>query len=280
MAAPGELTRAYRQAGRLAKQAAGNFHLAFTLLPIDQRRGIEALYAFCRAGDDAVDGAGRDSLGRLEQLRRGLNLCYRGRYCDELTLALADSIRRFGFERRWFDELMAGMEADLTVHRYPDFRALRQYCFQAASTVGMLCLAVFRCDSPQARVYAENLGIAMQLTNILRDLAEDYQRGRVYIPLEDLARFGLRDDDFLEPSHWGQLQALVRFEASRAEEYFAGADAVYPADAPPALRVARVMGETYHTLLERVNRRTDPFVRVGLSASEKSAIALRILATA
>ena len=286
-AKPSEITRAHKSAALTAKRTAGNFFYAFRLLPRDQKEGIQALYAFCRAGDDAADNrTAGDPGSRIESLRQRLGLIFAGNYCDDLTLALLDAHRRFGFERAHFDELLAGLEMDLTLARYATFAELRQYCYRVASSVGLLCLRIFRCDSDQTRNYAEQLGIAMQLTNILRDLAEDYRRGRIYIPGADLLRFGLDEKTLAQTIGAAEGEAgalnrdrfheLIQFEAARAEGFFASADEALLSEMYKPMLTARIMGAIYRRLLQRIRaaRRFD--LRIRLSAGEKLAIASRM----
>ena len=209
-----DLLRAWRYSSKLAKQRAGNFYYAFIFMPVNQRRGIEALYAFCRAGDDAVDEEHGDRAGLVNRLRRRLDICYRNCWVDDLTLSLTHAINSFGFERRHFDDLLLGIESDLTVKRYPTFNDLRLYCYRVASTVGLHCLKIFGCDNSRSRSYAENLGLGMQLTNILRDVREDFNRGRIYLPQEDLQRFGITDQELFSHSNAHLLKELIHWEAA------------------------------------------------------------------
>ena len=154
-----ELEKAWQICREIAKRAAGNFYYAFVFMSKDQRHGIEALYAFARVSDDAVDGDGGNKAGLLKKLRQRLDLCFDGRYIDDLTLALAHAIKRFGFDRRHFDDLLLGIESDLTVKRYSSFDQMRLYCYRVAATIGFICLKIFGCDNEDSRLYYENLSI-------------------------------------------------------------------------------------------------------------------------
>jgi len=270
------LDRAWRSSAEIARRAAGNFYYAFIFLPVDKRRGTEALYAFCRVGDDLADDARSGKTARLEGLRRRLDLCYSGKYCDDLTLALADAVRRFGFERGHMDELLLGIESDLTVTRYQTFTELRLYCYRVASTVGLLCLKVFDCDTSAARSYAENLGIGMQLTNILRDLYEDHSRGRIYLPQDELVRFGISDGSLFTPENRPCLVELVRWEVQRAEQFFETAEAALTPELSTPLFAARIMGAVYRRILHRIAELDRFDRRVELPKREKLSIARSI----
>lgn len=277
-----ELADAARKTRTVARRAAGNFFYAFALLPDEQRRGIEALYAFCRTGDDITDDAEspEGKIDHLNRLRQRLDLCYQHRYCDEVTLALAWAIHRFNLNRQHFDDLLAGLEADLTVARYPTFQELRLYCYQVAATVGLLCIQIFGGDTPEGRRYAEHLGIGMQLTNILRDLYEDYGRGRIYLPQSDLLRFGIPAEQLFDREYHSQLRELVLWEAVRAEGYFAAAEVELPAGLRGTLFAAIIMGETYRRLLARIKNARRYDRRISLPAREKIALAAEIAAEA
>ncbi len=271
-----DLGRAWRRCSRMAKQQAGNFYYAFIFLPAEQRRGIEALYAFCRAGDDAVDNEQDDSTSLLQRLRHKLDICYRGCYIDDLTLALAHAAREFNFEKQHFDNLLLGIESDLTVRRYTIFEDLRLYCYRVASTVGLLCLQIFGCDNPQSRLYAENLGMGMQLTNILRDIREDFERDRIYLPLEDLERFSILDKELFLPSNAHRLKELVRLEAERAESFFTEAEGYLEPWMRRKLFAAAIMGAIYRRILSEIIKLDQFDHRAELSGADKLSIARRI----
>jgi phytoene synthase len=277
-----EIETAYQKAEAISRKHAGNFQYAFNLLPEAQRKGIQALYAFCRAGDDASDEEAADKGAQDELLgsvRRRLDLVFRGLYLDDLTLALAHAHSVFHFDRRHFDDLILGLTADLHVNRYPTFRELKRYCYRVASTVGLLCLSIFGCDTPRARIYAENLGIAMQLTNILRDLAEDRRRGRVYLPVSDLNRFGLTPDNFLLTDNRASLKQLVDFEVQRTLGYFDFARQSLPPENRKQLSAAIVMGAIYRVLLKRIAKASRYDVRISIPDKIKTRLSSRVFNT-
>ena len=277
-ASPAMLEEAWKSSAEIARKNAGNFYYAFIFLPASQRHGIEALYAFCRTGDDFSDEIGGDKERLFEIFRERLDLCFRGLYCDKLTLSLAHAVDKFQFDRMHFDEMLEGLESDLTVTSYPTFEKLRQYCYRVASTVGLLCLKIFSCDNEASRRYAENLGIAMQLTNILRDLREDLDRGRIYIPQTDLQRFGFNDQKLFAADKAESLLKLVQFEAERAESFFSAAEAELTPKLISPLIAARIMGGIYKRILAGIVKQKKFDKRVELSRWDKMAIAKGVVA--
>lgn len=273
---PPELRNAWRVCANIVRKSAGNFYYAFIFMPKLQRRAIQALYAFCRAGDDAADDPGVNRRAMLENLRERLNISLSGYYVDDVTLALADAHQRYSFPRQHFDDLFLGLESDLEVSRYESFEQLRLYCYRVASTIGLLCLRIFDADTEPAREYASNLGIGMQLTNILRDLREDYLRGRIYLPREDLDRFGTPETTMFAPGNTQGLIELVQWQAERAEGFFRAAAANLPPDLSGKLTAAKIMGSIYRAILRKI-RSMDSFEsRIELTTREKLAIAYRI----
>jgi len=276
-ASDSELKQAWQTCARLTRRHAGNFYYAFIFMPVERRRAIQALYAFCRAGDDAVDEETRDPAASLARLRERLDLCYDDCYIDDLTLALAHAIRNFELERRHFEELLLGVEMDLNVKRYQSFDELRLYCYRVASTVGLLCLRIFGCDTEDSRKYAETLGIGMQLTNILRDIREDLERGRIYIPLEDLRRFDIDEQALFLPGSNHHLQELVKCMAARAEAFLDEADGCLKNEMKRCLYPAMIMAAIYREILHKICTFNDLGLRVELTRTNKIKIAQQIL---
>jgi phytoene synthase len=210
----------YRQAARLVGARARNFAFAFVAMPPPQRRALHAVYAFCRSADDAADdGRGpAEGAAALGQLRVRLDQVYRGSPDRPIDRALQHAVRSFGIERGDFETLLRGVERDLVPAAYESFDDLLAYCYDVGSSVGLLCLPVFGRSDPPARARAVDLGLGMQLTNILRDLGEDGRRGRVYLPRQDLQRFGVGEGMLraARPRPSLELDRLVRFEAGRA----------------------------------------------------------------
>jgi phytoene synthase len=255
-----------------------NFYFSFLILPKPKREAIETIYAFCRTTDDIVDEAGDEGekyehlLAWTDELKRSLY----GISNYSLLNRLATIIIRFRIPVEHFYELIKGMEMDLTKKRYESFAELEQYCYRAASTVGLICAEVFGYNNEQTRQYAINLGIALQLTNILRDLKADAKRGRIYLPQEDLRKFGYTESELLENVYNDRFVALMKFECDRARHYFRKAKAYLAEEDKPLFSAARTMGNIYYLLLRRIESiHYDVFSkRVRLSSSIKFLIAM------
>jgi len=238
-----------------------SFYYSFLVLPPEQRRAIVAVWDFCRAVDDAVDEAPEGtSAAQVARWRDELARCFDGRPPDTPQgRALQPLIPVFDLPRRAFEMLIEGVEMDLHTSRYATFAELYEYCIRVASAVGLMCVAIFRCQDPGSRQYAMDLGVALQLTNILRDVPGDLERGRVYIPLEDFARFGCREGDLgAEAIHAGHgvrspaIRELLKFQAQRARDYYRRADAALPRADARRLVAARIMGAIYRGILGRI----------------------------
>ncbi|MFQ5840338.1 MAG: squalene/phytoene synthase family protein, partial [Candidatus Methylomirabilales bacterium] len=210
--------------------------------------------------------------------RKELDRVYEGRPTEAITRTLGSVVRRFRIPKRYFEELIAGVEMDLTRNRYRTFEDLYQYCYRVASVVGLMCIEIFGYTSPRTREYAVSLGIALQLTNILRDLKTDAERGRLYLPQEDLHRFGVPEGDILGGHTTPALLALMRFEAERAGGYFEAADRLLPSQDRPRLYAAEIMGMIYRRTLEEIVARDFPVFteRVSLPGWYKMSLAITI----
>ncbi|MGH7370327.1 MAG: squalene/phytoene synthase family protein, partial [Candidatus Methylomirabilales bacterium] len=183
----------------LVRKSRSSFYCSFLFLPRAKREAIYAVYALCRAVDDIADDPGdvEAKAERLKGWREELDRCYAGRPTHPITRALRDCLNRYPIPKGYFDEVIAGVEMDLAVTRYPTIADLAQYCYRVASVVGLICIEIFGYRREATKEYAINLGLALQLTNILRDLKTDGRRGRIYLPQEDLERFGYSEDDLL-----------------------------------------------------------------------------------
>ncbi|MBX7080598.1 MAG: presqualene diphosphate synthase HpnD [Nannocystaceae bacterium] len=249
---------------RLTKRSSSNFAFAFLFLGQEQRDALKQVYEFCRVVDDIVDerppgpegeaaaraglAAWREEVARIFDAGDGAPQTPLGR-------ALHQSRAHFDYPRHGFDEIIAGCEMDLERTRYADTNELRLYCYRVASCVGLLCIAIFGDTSPAAQRYAEHLGLALQLTNILRDVGEDALRGRVYLPLSLLAQHGLCDADILAQRYDARFVAFAAEFAELAEtEYRKAWEALQGADLR-ALVPAEVMGRTYHRILVEIRDR-------------------------
>jgi 15-cis-phytoene synthase len=264
----------------LTKLSGSNFYYSFAFLPKPKREAMYTVYAFCKAVDSAVDEPppGSDPKEELRRWRAELDLVYAGEPTWPLMISLAHHARRLSIPKAYFEELIKGVEMDLATTRYGTFEELSLYCYRVASIVGLICLHIFGPTSAHAQDYAVDLGMAFQLTNILRDLATDAGQGRVYIPQEDLRRFGYSDAELLGRKESPHLYEMIRFEAQRARMYYAKAQAALsslPSKDRRALTVAEIMRAVYSTILERIERPDHAVFgpRVRLSTSNRLAIA-------
>lgn len=242
---------------RVTKRSGSNFYYSFLFLPKARREAMYTVYAFCREVDSVVDDArpGDDPLRQLEQWRAELAAAYGGTPSHPVTVSLARQASNWEIPKFYFDELIAGVEMDLTIRRYATFSDLYAYCYRVASVVGLICLKIFGTRSELAKDYAVNLGLAFQLTNILRDLKTDAERGRIYLPQEDLARFGCAEDDILKQHYSAGLLSLLQFECARARDFYRKAEAVaerLPARDRRSLIAADIMCGVYSRLLDRI----------------------------
>ncbi len=261
-----------------------SFYYAFLVLPRDQREAVIAVWDFCRAVDDTVDeppAGARDPAGvaaartALQEWRDELHRCYTGEPRTSQGHRLQPWLTRFALSRQSFADLIDGVEMDLDRSRYATFDDLYEYCWRVASTVGLICLEIF--GARDARDYAVNLGVALQLTNILRDVAADFDGGRLYLPQEDLARFDVGEADLASGRMSDRIRELLAFEAGRARDYYARAGAAKPPHDRRALVAAEIMAAIYRGLLREIERGGyDVFSRrVRLSRRRQMMIALR-----
>jgi len=291
--APPQLVMAYSVCRGITRTAAKNFYYAFLVLPRRKREALCAVYAFMRRCDDIADDVTLSSADRHQKLEiwlDGLHRAQQGQPTDDaILLALTDAQRRYSIPAGLLDELAQGTAMDvetapnqaaegvpaLAVH-YNTFEDLRQYCYRVASVVGLVCIHVFGYRDPQAEPLAERCGLAFQLTNIIRDVKEDASMGRVYIPDEDLARFGLSVSDLLHSPDAARLRPLLAFEAERARECYAAGDELLPYIAEDSQPALWVLVNIYRRLLEKIGEKQyDVFTaKVALSRWEK----IRVLA--
>jgi squalene synthase HpnC/squalene synthase HpnD len=280
---PNEITlsASYVWCERLARQQAGNFHHAFRLLPVPQRRAMCALYAFMRVTDDLTDGseAVEDKRLALTNWRQQLDGALEGDYRHPLHPAFHHTVVQFGIPRRFLDDVLDGVGMDLDIAHYDTFSELYGYCYRVASAVGLACIHIWGFRGDKATEYAESAGIALQLTNILRDLGEDAARGRIYLPREDLERFGYSVADLERGRCDERFRALMRFQVERARRYYESAMPLGDSLDPAGRAVFLVMLRTYRGLLETIERRDyDVFSsRVRLSRVRKLWLATQVL---
>jgi len=268
---------AYEYCETVTRKAASNFYWGFRLLPGERRRGLTAVYAFCRAADDIADEPHATPARLIEKWREELHAAYAGRPRHPIGVALADTVTRFGVPQAHFDAVVDGVQMDLSRTRYDRWDGdLSEYCYRVASAVGLIAIEIFGYSNPSARDYAVNLGLAFQLTNILRDVAEDAARGRIYLPREDFERFGCREEDVLAGRYTEPFRLLMQHECSRAGEYYGRARFSLAEEDRPSLAAAEAMRLIYEQLLRRVMfRRYDVFgPKVRLTSAEKAALAI------
>lgn len=250
-----------------------NFYYSFLVLPPEKRRAIVAVWDFCRAVDDAVDEAESRTAAEREigRWRQEVAAVFEGGApATRQARELAPLVETFHLPRDAFEALVEGVEMDLGERRYETFDDLYQYCIRVASAVGLMCVEIFGYRNPRAREYAVELGVALQLTNILRDVPTDLALGRVYLPQEDLRRHGCTEDDLRrESAQAGRgvespaVKALLRQQGARAREYYARAAAALPREDARRLAAAEIMGAIYRGLLDRIERADyDVFTRI------------------
>jgi phytoene synthase len=239
-----------------AAQSGSSFYYSFLFLPQDRRRAITALYAFCREVDDVVDEVRDAGVARakLAWWRTEVANLFAGHAQHPVTRALAPFVQPFGLDAARMNEIIDGMEMDLTHHRYADFEALRLYCHRAAGVVGQLSASIFGYANPSTLEYAETLGIAFQLTNIIRDVGEDARRDRVYLPADELARFGMEAQDVLARRADDRFRALMAFQADRALGYYDLALGRLAPEDRASQRAGLVMAAIYRALLDEIRR--------------------------
>ena len=269
-----------------------NFYYSFLVLPPHKRRAIVAIWDFCRAVDDAVDEAGDGRAGgaerELRRWREELSACFDGGIPrTPQGRALAPLVRSFGLHRANFEALIEGVEMDVCPRRYESFSDLYEYCIRVASAVGLMCLDIFGASSPESRRYATDLGVALQLTNILRDVPGDLARGRVYMPLEDFRRHGCDESDLhVELAEAGTgirsaaVKALLVQQGQRARDYYARAASVLPRKDSRALVAAEIMAAIYREILSRIEQRDYDVFRevVRIPRSRRAVIAASVWA--
>jgi phytoene synthase len=263
---------------RVTRQSGTSFYYAFRILPREKRRAIYALYSFCRVVDDCVDEPDGEGEAGLDRWLAEVHRCYEGQPATSLGRELAETLLLFPIPRQCFEDIVAGCRMDLTTRRYPRFEDLLVYCRRVASAVGLAAIEIFEYTNPATRDYALELGLALQLTNILRDIGADARSGRLYLPLEDLARYGVAEAEILAgaAARTPALDALLRFELERARGHHDRARGLLPAEDRRAMLPARIMGAIYRELLEELARRGCPLgERLAMSRARKAWIALR-----
>jgi len=237
-----------------AAQSGSSFYYAFLFLPPQRRRAITALYAFCREVDDIVDECTDTGVARakLAWWRQELARLYAGQPQHPVARALAPAIQPFGIKHEYLAEIIDGMQMDLSQNRYLDFDALEQYCHRVAGVVGLLAASIFGYRDERTLAYAHTLGLAFQLTNIIRDVGEDSRKGRIYLPLSELQQFKVSADDILHARQTENFVHLMAFQIGRAERYYRAAFEQLPQLDRKAQRPGLIMAAIYRALLREI----------------------------
>src|SRR5213594_1467286 len=270
---------------RLTRKSRSNFYYAFLTLPRPRREALYAVYAFCRTVDDIADLGGERAADpparrrELQRWREDVARCYEpGAVPDHpIALRLQTAVRAYTIPRAALEAIIDGVEMDLDRVAYETADDLYPYCYRVASAVGLCCIEIFGYTDPRARQYAINLGTALQLTNIIRDVGADARAGRVYLPQEDLRKFGVTADDLRAGRYTDEFASLMRHQAARARQFYRAAQEAFPTADARSLVAAQIMGRIYRALLDEIEaRRFRVFgERVTVPIAKKLAIALR-----
>jgi phytoene synthase len=251
------LEESYRLSTKVARRTGKNFYYSFIVMPRPKREAMCAIYAFMRRSDDIADGAANPALASegLRAWRTEVGAALNGQNsADPILPALVDTVRRYRIEPRHFQELLDGTEMDQTKTRYETFPELYKYCYHVASVVGLIVLPVLGYKDETAKIPAEACGIAFQLTNIIRDVKEDAQLGRIYLPREDMKRFGVEEADIMNSRATPQFVQLMQFEAGRAREFYAKALPLVQMIEPDSRGTLAVMMAIYGGILDKIER--------------------------
>ncbi|WP_296949699.1 presqualene diphosphate synthase HpnD [uncultured Massilia sp.] len=237
-------------------QSGSSFYYSFLFLPPERRRAITALYAFCREVDDTVDETSDGAVARIKLAwwRTELAAMVKGAPTHPVTQALLPHLQAYDLKEAHLQAIVDGMEMDLDQSRYLDYPGLRKYCWHVAGVVGILSASIFGASDPKTLEYAEKLGLAFQLTNIIRDVGEDARKGRIYLPVNELQQFGVTAADILNARHGEKFEALMRFQARRAQATYDEAFALLPKADRRAQRPGLMMAAIYRTLLDEIER--------------------------
>jgi len=250
-----------------AAKSGSSFYYSFLFLPPERRRAITALYAFCREVDDVVDEVSDPSVARVKLgwWRKQVAALYEGKAEHPVTRALAPHIAAYGLEQDKLQAIITGMEMDLDQTRYLDFAGLKKYCWHVAGVVGELSARIFGFTDARTLQYAQELGLAFQLTNIIRDVGDDARRGRIYLPVNDLQRFQVKAADILNARHSDNFVALMRFQTQRARATYRSALALLPQADRRAQRPGLIMAAIYHALLVEIEHDEFPVLQQRIS---------------
>jgi phytoene synthase len=271
-----DLAAAYDHCARVTRRSGSSFAAAFWMLSPPRRRALHAVYAFCRLADDVADDPAvrGDRALLLARWRDELEAAYRGKATHPVGVALGDAVARFQLPEAVFLDLLRGVEWDLSGREVETFEDLARYCYCVASTVGLLVVRVLGAREPGTLDYAEKLGVAVQLTNVLRDVGEDAAAGRVYLPREDLERMRVRPESLAEGKLTEEIRLLLAMTAERARIYYEKAAQALPRAERRRLRAAEAMGRIYRELLEELQARGFPCLERSLRLSKPRRLAI------
>ena len=271
-----QIELAYKECARLTRSASSNFYVGFLALPNELRRAIYATYAFCRLCDDIVDEptTGQDPASELDVVQTALDRADHTPYAESpIFVALDHAIDRFNLDKKYYVDVIDGCRMDIGTSRYESFDDLRIYCRRVASAVGIICISIFGYKEREAIEYADELGIAFQLTNILRDIREDYANGRVYLPQSELRMFGVLESEFVGGAASENFREMMRFQLTRARQYYDSGERVIPL-ALRGRQCLELMSGFYFRILEKIEASNADVLshRVSLSLADKISI--------
>jgi phytoene synthase len=274
------IAEAYRECADITRRSGSSFASAFWMLPKPRRNALHAVYAFCRLADDIADdpAIAGDRTALLARWREELDDAFHGNAQHAVGVALSDAIESYWLPERVFLDLLDGVEFDLADGPIDTFEDLRLYCYRVASTVGLLVVRILGFKNARALEFAEELGIAVQLTNVLRDVGDDASKGRIYLPRDELERFGVSAESILAGQMTDELQLMLNFNAKRAASYYDRAEQLLPEQDRRSLRPATAMGRIYRALLDELIERRFPCFgqSVRLSKPRRVAIAAKV----
>ena len=266
-----KVDEAYRYCRAIAHKHGANFSVGFRFLPRVKRRAVYAAYAYCRVADDIADEPGENIPQRLDAWQSELDACYENRPTDPVTIALADALQHFAIPKSAFIALIDGCRQDMVKTRYETFEELLAYCELVATSISDISLAIYGYRTEAAPRYGRNLATALQLTNVTRDIGDDLARDRVYVPQEELRRFGVEERELFERAENERVKALIEFQIARAKEYFRAAEPLLGELSFDARFPTLLMGGVYATVLKKLEK--DPLVvirkRLSLSTAQK-----------
>ncbi len=270
------IENAYKECARLTRSASSNFYVAFLSLPNELRRAIYATYAFCRLCDDIVDepSRGADPGNELDLVQTALDDAPSTKYAGSpIFIAVEDAIQVFELDKQYYIDVIDGCRMDLGINRYETFEDLRVYCRRVASAVGIICISIFGHSDRKAIEYANDLGVAFQLTNIVRDVREDFANGRVYLPQSELRAYGVSETEFADSRPSDNFRELIRFQLDRARGFYQSGERVIPL-AIRGRQCLELMSGFYFRILEKIEENDADVLshRVSLSTAEKLSI--------